>query len=415
MTETIAQDAEPVTLTTEAVLRDPFPTYKWLRDNAPIYKDPVSGVYIVSRYADIQAIAMDPVTFSNKTNMLADSAKYRDDEAARIMREEAAPNIDTMVTADPPVHTAYRAIVQGAFRPTRISAMADYIQEVCNTQIATFADAGEFEVLSTLAIPMPMYIIADQLGVPRDMYGTFKRWSDSLLMVSDTRLSPETRADCARGIVEMHDFVREMAHKYRENPADNVLSDIVAGEYEGRPLNDDEIISMAVQVLVAGNETTTNTIAMGLHLMITEGLENELRADLSKIPQFVEEVLRLTTALQGLYRRSTRDVEVNGTVIPADSPIMLRWAAANRDERRFPNPDAVDLNRKSAMQHLTFGVGIHYCLGQLLARAELRTVFSTLLTRFKNFRLADEPNNPEWIIHTFARGMSRLKVEFDQV
>lgn len=413
MIETTTLSDAPVTLTTEAVLRDPFPTYKWLRDNAPVYKDPVSGVYIVSRYDDIQAIVTDTETFSNKTNMLSNSAQLRTDEAAQILREHASPHLDTIVTADPPVHTAYRAIVQDAFRPARITAMTAYIQQICDDQIATFADNGKFEVLSELAIPMPMYIIADQLGVPRDMYESFKRWSDALLMVSDTRLSPETRADCARSIVEMHNYLRQMAGKYRENPGDNVLSDIVTAEFEGRKLNDAEVISLATQVLVAGNETTTNTMAMGLQLMIREGLEDELHADISKVPQFVEEVLRLTTALQGLYRRSTRDVEVNGTLIPANSPIMLRWAAANRDERRFPDPDTIDLNRRSPRQHLAFGMGIHYCLGHLLARAELRIAFTTLLTQFRNFRLADEPNSEEWVIHTFARGMSRLVLEFD--
>jgi len=406
--------ADPMTLTDEAVLRDPFPAYAWLRANAPVYKDPVTGVFIVSRYEDIQRIAEDPATFSNNTGMLADRAFHADDEAARIMRERASPHIDTIVTADPPVHSKYRRIVQSAFGASRISKMQPYIQEVCDRRIETFADKGRFEVLADLAIPMPMYIIADQLGVPRDRYETFKRWSDALLAVGDMRIAPEIRADAARSVVEMHDFLRETTHAYRRAPADNVLSDIVAGEVDGRKLTDEEIISIAQQILVAGNETTTNTLAMGLHLMIENGLEDELRADLSRIPQFVEEVLRLTTALQGLFRRATRDVDVAGVAIPANAIVMLRWAAANRDERKFAKPDGVDLYRKVAMQHLTFGIGIHYCLGNLLARAELRTAFATLLTRFRNFRLADEPDAAQWIVHSFARGMSRLALEFDR-
>jgi cytochrome P450 len=404
---------ETLALTDEAVLRNPFPAYKWLRDNAPIYKDPVSGVYIVSRYDDIKAIAEDPATFSNQTGMLAERARLADDEASRILRECAAPHIDTIVSADPPVHTAYRSIVQGSFGAARITRMMGYIQEVCDAQVLMFADKGRCEVLGDLAIPMPMYIIADQLGVPRERYETFKRWSDALLMVADLRQPADVRADCAHSVVEMHDFLREMAQHYRAAPTDNVLCDIVAGEIDGRKLTDDEVISIASQILVAGNETTTNTMTMGLHLMIEQGLEGELRADLSKIPQFVEEVLRLTTALQGLFRRTTRDVVVHGVAIPANATVMLRWAAANRDERRFPDPDRIDLDRRLAMQHMTFGMGIHYCLGQLLARAELRVAFSTLLTRFRNFRLADEPGNPGWIVHAFARGMSRLVVEFD--
>lgn len=407
--------SKAVTLTDEVVLRDPFPTYKWLRDNAPVYKDPVTGIIIVSRYSDIQRIAEDPETFSNNTGMLADRAFHGDDEAAQIMRERASPHIDTIVTADPPVHTKYRAIVQSAFRASRISKMQDYIQEVCDRQIETFETAGRFEVLSQLAIPMPMYIIADQLGVPRERYETFKLWSDALLIVGDPHFPADIRANMARAVADMHDYLREMTHKYRAEPADNVLSDIVNGEVDGRKLTDEEVISIAQQVLVAGNETTTNTMAMGLSLMIEQGLEDRLRADLGKIPQFVEETLRLTTSLQGLFRRATRDVEVAGTLIPANSIVMLRWAAANRDERKFANPDKVDLERKLAMQHVAFGMGIHYCLGNLLARAELRTAFTTLLTRFRNFRIADEAESAQWIIHSFARGMSKLVLEFDRV
>jgi cytochrome P450 len=404
-----------ITFTDDSILRDPFPAYKWLRDNAPVYKDPISGTYIVSRYADIQRIAEDTETFSNNTKMMSDRAFQIEDEAGRIMREFATPSIDTIVTADPPIHTNYRAIVQGAFRASRISKMQAYIQDVCDKQIETFAEKNRFEVLSDLAIPMPMYIIADQLGVPRDMYETFKRWSDALLIIGDLHFSPEVRADCARSIVEMHNYLKQMAVRYRQTPEGNVLSDIANGEVDGRKLSDDEVVSIGQQVLVAGNETTTNTMAMGLHLMIEQGLEAELRSDISKIPQFVEETLRMTTALQGLFRRATREVEVAGTTIPANAILMLRWASGNRDERKFANPDVVDLSRKMAMQHLAFGMGIHYCLGNLLARAELRTAFATLLTRFKNFRFLNEPDSQRWVVHTWARGMNRLVLEFDHV
>ncbi|HET9628247.1 MAG TPA: cytochrome P450 [Novosphingobium sp.] len=402
-----------LTLDDENVLRNPFASYKWLRDNAPVYLDPGTGMYVITRYEDIRRITEDPQTFSSNAGMLGDRAFSGTGEAARIMREEASPYVNTMVSADPPVHTKYRAIVQSAFGPSRITKMQAYIQEVCDRQIETFADKGRLEVLADLAVPIPMYIIADQLGVPRGMYETFKRWSDALVMSSDMRLPEDVRAQAARSVVEMHRYIIGVAEELRRHPADTVLSDIVQGEVDGRKLRNDEIVSITTQVLVAGNETTTNTIAMGLHLMIEEGLEDTLRADLTKIPQFVEEVLRLTSTLQGLFRRATRDVEVAGTLIPEGAKIVLRWAAANRDERRFANPDVVDLGRKTAAQHVAFGMGIHYCLGNLLARAELRTTFTTMLKRFRNFRLADEPNAAEWLVHTWSRGLTRLALEFD--
>lgn len=402
-----------LTLNDEAVLSNPFPAYKWLRNNAPVYHDPGTGMYVVTRFEDIRRIAEDPETFSSNAGMLGDRAFAGNDEAARIMREEASPYVNTMISADPPVHTKYRSIVQSAFGPSRINKMQAYIQEVCDGQIERFAGKGRFEVLADLAVPMPMYIIADQLGVPREMYETFKRWSDAIVLSSDTRLPEDVRAQAARSVVEMHRYLAGMAEQLRCQPGDSVLSDIVQGEVDGRKLRDEEIVSLATQVLVAGNETTTNTIAMGLHLMIKEGLEDTLRADLSKVPQFVEETLRLTSTIQGLFRRATRDVEVAGTLIPAGAIIVLRWAAANRDERRFANPDMVDFGRKTVTQHATFGMGIHYCLGNQLARAELRTAFATLLNRFRNFRIADEPDAEQWFVHSWSRGLSRLVLEFD--
>jgi cytochrome P450 len=211
----------------------------------------------------------------------------------------------------------------------------------------------------------------------------------------------------------MQNYLKQRAQEYRQQPADNIFSDVANSSVDGQPLTDDEIVSVISQVLVAGNETTTNTISMGLHLMIKEGLESELRADPSKIPNFVEEALRLTTSLQGLFRRANEATEIAGVRIPKDGILMLRWAAGNRDERKFDNPDKVDLTRSRGAAHLTFGFGIHYCPGNVLARTELNAAFRLLLARMKNFRIAKGEGAEQWIVHIFARGMSRLEVEFD--
>jgi len=404
----------PLTLTNDEVLLCPFAAYKTLRDEHPVYKDPVSGMFIVSRYDDIRAVAGNPRLFSNQTGSLSDVAFKRDDEAARIMKSQACPHVDTLVTADPPAHTRYRSLVDKAFSVVRIRKMEDYIERVARERVAAFEANGRAEFVSEMAVPMPVYIIADQLGVPRDRYAEFKRWSDAKLMISDVRLPDDVRADSARAIVEMHRFLVAQTEAYRHTPADNIFSDIANGQVDGRPLDVNEVVSIISQLLVAGNETTTNTMAMGLHLMITEGHEAALRAEPAKIAVFVEEVLRLTTSLQGLFRRATADTELHGIRIPKDAILMLRWAAGNRDERRFEQPERLDLERKDAQRHMTFGYGAHFCIGNQLARAELRIGFKVLLERLRGIRLANEPEAVRWIVHAFARGLSQLKIEFDK-
>lgn len=407
--------SQAITLTDNETQKCPFAAYKTLRDEHPVYKDPVSGVFIVTRYDDIKKVASNPQLFSNNTGRLADAALRVDDEAGRILREKGYPHVDTIVTADPPVHTKFRSMVDTAFRITRINQMREYIDQVARETVATFEQEGTVEFMSAMAIPMPMYIIADQLGVPRERYLQFKKWSDALLMIGDTRLPADARADYARAVVDMHHYLAEQTEVYRRTPADNIFSDVANGQVDSRPLTIQEVVSVIQQLLVAGNETTTNTMAMGLHMMITGGHEAALRTDPSKMPTFVEEALRLAAPLQGLFRRATQDTEIQGVHIPKDSTIMLRWAAGNLDERHFENPDVIDLNRKDAQRHITFGYGIHFCIGNLLARAELRTAFTVLLERLKNFRLADDPAAVEWVAHAWARGMTRLKIDFDRV
>ena len=184
---------EDLTLTDDAVLKEPFAAYKWLRDHAPVYEDPVTGHFIISRFDDVEAAAADFATFSSSAQMQVDQSYRIDDEGGRILREQAVPHVDTLQSADPPAHTKYRALVQGAFHPRRIREMDAYMNGICVELIEKFAGKGRCEVQSELAIPLPMYIIADQLGVPRDNYETFKWWSDSRLMLTNPRLPADLR------------------------------------------------------------------------------------------------------------------------------------------------------------------------------------------------------------------------------
>jgi cytochrome P450 len=216
----------------------------------------------------------------------------------------------------------------------------------------------------------------------------------------------------AKDIIEMQNYLAERVEFYRNNPGDSIIADIARAEHEGKLLDMAEILSMLMQLLAAGNETTTSAMGMGMELLIRDNYETLLREQPEKMLNFVEEVLRLHAPIQGLFRRALTDTEIRGVKIPAGSIVMLRWAAGNRDPRKYEEADAVVLDRRAPMQHLTFGFGVHFCVGNALARAELRIMFTTLLARLKNFRLDGEP---ELVVHGFARGLKHLPIRYEVI
>lgn len=402
---------KPITFTDPEMLRCPFQAYKTLRDEHPVFRDPVTGMFVVTRYDDIRTVAGNPALFSNDTRQLANRQTEATPEMERLYREQGYEPVNTLVTNDPPSHKQYRSLVDYAFRMSRVDQLGAYIDGVARDLVAAMARKDNAEFIREIAVPMPMRIIADQLGVSPDHLHDFKRWSDALLVAADILSSPETQVAATRAIIELQRYMAERVEHFRRHPADNVISDLARAEIDGRPLEMKEIVSLLQQLLAAGNETTTNTMAMGMAMIIRDGLEQTLRDNPDRIANFVEEALRLGSPLQGLFRRATADTELQGVQIPAGAIVMLRWAAGNRDERRFDNPEQVVLDRRAPNQHLAFGFGTHFCVGNALARAELRAVFRVLLQELKNFRLVDEP---ELIVHSFARGIARMRIAYNK-
>ncbi|MET0380259.1 MAG: cytochrome P450 [Spongiibacteraceae bacterium] len=405
-------ESTPITFTDTAMLRCPFAAYKQLRDEQPVYRDPVTGMYILTRYEDVKAAAANPGLFSNITTQLGHRESPVKTEIDRLHAEADLMPVRTMVDNDPPDHTQYRKLVDWAFRVSRINAIGDYIENLAHEFVDKFIANGHVDIVSELAVPLPVLVIADQLGVDRSRLADIKRWSDALIFSADINLSPERHREIGFELLEMRKYLASKVEEMRAAPRDNIISDIANAQIDGQPATIAQIVSTLTGLLVAGNETTTSTIALGTEYLIESGLEDELRANPDKIPNFVEEALRLATPLQALFRRATADTEVGGVTIPKDATVMLRWGAANRDERRFENPDQIVLDRRGINQHVAFGFGTHFCVGNALARAELRTVFRVLLSRVKNLRLAGEP---ELVVHSFARGLSKLPITFERI
>jgi cytochrome P450 len=402
-------------LTDQAVQVCPYAVYKQLRDEAPVYFDALTKTWVVTRYEDIKAIALDTSRFSNETHQLLATRRDAPGAAAiaRMFAEEGYVTPHVLVNSDPPRHRRYRGVVDKAFSPVRIRQIEGYIETVADELIERFAARGHVEFLSEFAVPLPMLVIADQLGVPRARSADFKRWSDSLIGAANVGNDEATQLAHTRNIIEMQNYFAAEIEKILTEPRSCILNDIANAQNEdGTLMALEERLSITQQVLVAGNETTTNTLGQAMVYLIQNRLEERLRGDPQSIPRFVEEALRLTAPLQGLPRLTTADVELHGQRIPKGSVVWLRWAAANRDEQAFDRPEEMVLDRANQTQHVTFGYGIHFCVGNQLARAELRVGFRRLIARLRNLAL-DGTDALAYQPHFFAFGPRQVKIRFD--
>jgi len=257
-------------------------------------------------------------------------------------------------------------------------------------------------------------VIADQLGVPRSDLPRLKRWTDGFTAQLSGQATGEDALEAMRRILEFQHYFAVRIDEARHAPRDDILSDLCRARLEGeRPLDIGESLSILQQLLVAGNETTANAIAEGVWLLIQNPDQQALlRSDPGMVPGFVEEVLRLASPTQNMWRRAARDAQLGGVQIPAGSMLLLRYGSANRDAAVFPDPDRLDVRRTNAALHLAFGHGIHFCLGAMLARKEMDVAFRVLLGRLDDFRLAPGSAAPRYRPSILLRGLAALDVAF---
>jgi cytochrome P450 len=405
-----------ISFTDPAVQRCPFPAYAALREDGPVYWDEASQAWIVIGYDEVRSVALDPATYSSVTGRLLVTKRPYQDEVDAIYREHGVLPTNTLVVADPPLHTFHRALVDKVFTLSRVKQMRDYLSDVVNGLVDGVIDRGEVEFSGELATRIPIYIIADQLGMPRSEFARFKLWSDAVVAGNDPTNDLDTQLALTRTICEFHRFILDRAEEYRRAPADNMLSDLVrARDSDGRALDDRELASIVLIILVAGNDTTTATLSTGMYRLITTpGLEQALRGNPGAIANFIEEVLRYEAPIQGLWRRATRDTELGGVRLKEGDILSVRFGAANHDPAIFADPETLDPERRNVRNHLTFGAGPHFCVGKQLALAELQTSFGIVLDRMKNLRLARGEAGVDWATRYSGYGVTRLEMAFDR-
>lgn len=401
-----------VSFTDGAVKECPFGLYDKLRAEMPVFLDPVTGHYVLTRYDDVRKAVLNVATFSNRSGLIGDRWSV---EANRLFETEGWLPMDTLVSNDPPAHRFYRQLVDKAFTPKKVAAIETRVQEIVDELIDNLPDTGEIDFLRDFAVPLPMYVIAEQLGVSSGDRAAFKRWSDAALESMNPDLTDARQLELAIILIEMQRYMARQVERVRHQPDDLLLSRLVSAEVDGRRLNDQELQSLLLQILVAGNETTTTTLASGMRIMIEqEDIVEAIRRDPIRAQGLGEETLRTATPLQTLFRKALSDFEIGGVTIPSGSVVEVRFGAANRDPAQFACPASVDLERRNTTSHLAFGTGIHLCIGNQLARAELRLAFAALAARLSNFRATRGADSYVAMDGYMTFGLRELWMSFDR-
>lgn len=398
----------------------PFGFYAAARKEAPVYKLPNSplpgrDVYLVTRFDLVQAVWKDWRTYSNKFGDLMGQGSRSDPEIAEIL-SHALPPVDTMLTQDPPLQRQYRALVTKSFGFARVEQMSEYMSRICDELIDAFIDRGTCNFFKEFAIPLPVFVIADQLGVPRTDIDKFKQWTDDAIANIGRMKGRESGVRAARSLVEMHQYFIGIIEDRRKAPRDDVISELANAKFKGeRLLTMAEMLSIIQQLLVAGNETTTNTLAGGMVYILNEpGAQERFAADSSLIPNAVDEILRLEAPTKHMWRVVTADTELGGMAIPAGATVLLSYDSANRDEAKFPDGESCRFDRANAADHTSFGGGAHACVGSLLSRKEITVAYQRLFGRLRGIRIAEGHKPLRYFESILHRGYEELHLAFSK-
>lgn len=398
----------------EEILADPYSYYQDALKQGNLVYIEEANMYVFLGYDLVREATADSQTYSNEYFHILRGGDNAD-EAVQDILAKGWPIADSL-QSDPPRHTRYRNLVNKAFTLPNVKKMDAAIRARVNFLIDRISAKGECDFVNDYAVPLPIAVISDVLSVSHLPVETIKRWSDAFMsLLLGGIISREERLQAAHDIVEFQHFFMKMVKERQADPSiDDLIASIVhAGRDEGEePLSDPEILGLIQSLMIAGNETTTSKLAAGMHLLIQRpDIMQTLRDDSAKMPSFVEELIRYASTAAGLPRVTTRDVTVEGVLIPKNSLIHLRWAAANRDSSRWTDPDTFVMDRPNIGGHLGFGRGAHMCIGNMLARAELTATFQALLSRLDNFHITDE-SAVRIIPHMFARGLAHLPIAF---
>lgn len=373
---------------------DPYATYAELREHDPVSHQEAFNAWTISRYDDVSYVLKNPQLFSSS--------------ALGMGMGVSASQSRSIIGTDPPEHTKMRNLVNRAFTPRMVADMEPRIREIARELLDRVIETGEMDVVADLAIPLPVTVIAELLGVDSGRREEFKRWSDSMITPPADRT-----LDSSQNFEEFAACFGQAIEERRREPRSDLISAVVAAEEGDLKLTPNEVLAFVALLLLAGNETTTNLIGNAM-LALFDHPEQlaAVHADPSLVPNMVEEALRYDSPVQFLFRSATSDVELSGTTIPKGAGVVPIYASGNRDERRFPKAHQFDITRNTS-GHLAFGMGVHFCLGAPLARLEARVAFEELFARTRSLEM--QRDGVERLSSLFLRGLRHVPVSYEPV
>jgi len=405
-----------------ALQQCPYEAYKTLRDEAPVYNIPGTPIWVISRYDHVREVLLDPQRFpstaKNELMRVTPTDLERGRKVTERFKERGWVPAATLAGRDDPNHKQMRAMFNEAFKPSRIKDIDPLVERLAYDLIDDFLDKGECEWVRQFCVPLPLFIIGEQMGARREDMWMIKGWTDAFFHRISMMLPEDKHLEMVDREIEAQHYFQPLFEQLREKPDGSLLSVLVNTVIEGwgRPLNDNELhAEMMADTFVGGSETTTNALAAGMKLLIeNKDVWAKLKSDPDKYMRtFVEEVVRLESPVQSLMRFTHEDVELDGVTIPAGAVINVRYGAANRDERFFECPEKLDLDRPKAGAHMGFGSGVHHCLGAPLARRELIWGFTAVVDRFEDMDFAPGKNDFSYHPHFLLRSLKELHITFE--
>ncbi|MGH2830523.1 MAG: cytochrome P450 [Actinomycetota bacterium] len=384
-------------------LEDPYPLYRMLRTDAPVYQLPQTGLWLVTRMADLEEAAANTRVFSSHISAIV-YAGQGPNPVVIPADPDAVGAVDVLATQDPPAHTRQRKLLTRSFVASRIEELSPGVTAFVDERLDAVLPAGRVEWMEAVSNPLPLWVISNLLGFPDADAPRLKTWADAGVDLL-SGVAPMERMIEAWN--QMMGFIAYLNERQSGPAAGSITADIAAAVKSG-DLTEREGVSLLLQLTIAGSESTTSLIGSAVCILaVRPDLQASLRADPGRIPLFLEEILRLESPFRGHFRVTTQEATLGGVAIPKDSRVMLMWGAANRDDAAFPHPDELDLDRAQPKAHVAFGSGIHFCIGAPLARMEARIAVARLLQRTSTFALADAPRH---VPSLFVRRLASLEL-----